>query len=96
MAKASLKDVSKELNKPKVTHSKKQPKLVSQDIGNPNPPKGSRGDFFKTTISLPGEMLAAVKLVSIKRRTAGMKGCDTSSLIREAIAKFLADEGHAC
>lgn len=54
-----------------------------------NAPRGQRSDFLKLTITMPAQMLAAMKAAGMKRKAAGQKDCDTSSLIREAVAAWL-------
>lgn len=58
-----------------------------------NPEIGERGDFLRTTLYLPAEMLEALKIAGVRRRAAGKKNTSTSALIREAVAALLEREG---
>lgn len=53
------------------------------------PARGERGGFYKVTITLPPDMLAALKKLGIERKLKGMKDTDVSSLIREAVSALL-------
>ena len=44
----------------------------------------------QAAITMPVEMLTEVKVLGLRRRAAGQKDTDVSSLFREAMAKFLA------
>jgi len=66
--------------------SASQPKVTIQD---PNPKRGQRGDFLKITITMPAEMLSNLQTLGLRRRVAGQKDTDISSLIREAVADLL-------
>lgn len=52
-------------------------------------PRGERGDFLKTTLTLPAEMLAELRALGMRRKAAKMKDTDTSALVREALTDFL-------
>jgi hypothetical protein len=60
---------------------------------NPNPARGERGDFLKTTLHLPADMMEGLKVLSVRRRAAGIKDSTSSALIREAVAELLEREG---
>jgi len=52
-------------------------------------PRGKRADFIKTTVTLPIELLAELRVFGMKRRAKKMKDTDFSALTREAITEFL-------
>jgi hypothetical protein len=52
-------------------------------------PRGQRADFVKTTVTLPIELLAELRVFGLKRRAKKMKDTDFSALTREAITEFL-------
>lgn len=52
-------------------------------------PRGERGDFLKTTITIPAEMFTELRMLGLKRKAAKQLDTDTSALIREALADFL-------
>ena len=54
-----------------------------------HPPRGERGDFLKTTITISAEMLTDLRALGMRRRSAKQKDTDTSALIREALTDFL-------
>jgi len=58
-------------------------------ITDPNPKRGSRGDFLKITVTVPAKMLTDLKVLGLRRRASGRKDTDVSSLIREAVADLL-------
>ena len=60
---------------------------------DPNPARGERGNFLKTTVHLPGPMMEGLKILSVRRRMAGHKDATSSALIREAVAELLEREG---
>ncbi|MBU0516889.1 MAG: hypothetical protein KJ621_19210 [Proteobacteria bacterium] len=59
-----------------------------------NPAIGERGDFLRVLITMPGEMLAELKALGVQRRMEGQRDSSVSALAREAIADFLAKQGH--
>ena len=59
---------------------------------DPNPPRGERGNFFKMTLTLPPEMVGALRDLGLRRRVEGQKDTSLSALIREAVAELLANE----
>ncbi len=65
--------------------------IVSDKLQNlePNPEIGRRGNFLKVTITIPPEMLGELRNLGLRRRTAGQKNSDISSLVREAVAELL-------
>lgn len=74
--KDSLKEDVKKLSKPSV------PQIE-------HPPRGERADFLKITMTIPGELLAELRALGMKRKLAGQKDTDTSALVREALIEFL-------
>jgi len=52
-------------------------------------PRGERGDFLKTTITISAEMYTELRMLGLKRKAAKQKDTDTSALIREALTDFL-------
>lgn len=54
-----------------------------------HPIRGERGDFLKLTITMPPELVLKLKKHGAERRILGEKDCDTSSLIRSAVKKYL-------
>lgn len=54
-----------------------------------NIPRGERANFLKVTITLPPEMLNALRIEGTRRKAEGQKDTDVSSLIREAVADML-------
>ena len=82
--KARLSQLAKELKDPAPAKPRRKPKTLE-----PNPERGMRGDFLKVAITMPVEMLTQVKVLGLRRRAAGQKDTDVSSLFREAMAEFL-------
>ena len=58
-----------------------------------NPDIGERGDFIKITITLPPEMLEALKVLGVRRKASKQKDTNVSALIREAVADLMEREG---
>jgi len=54
-----------------------------------HPVRGERGDFLKLTITMPPGLVLKLKQHGAERRILGEKNCDTSSLIRSAVTKYL-------
>ena len=54
-----------------------------------DPIRGERGNFLKLTITMPPELVLKLKQHGAKKRIMGEKNCDTSSLIRSAVKKYL-------
>lgn len=54
-----------------------------------HPLRGERGGFLKLTITMPPELVLRLKQHGAERRIMGEKNCDTSSLIRSAVKKYL-------
>ena len=52
-------------------------------------PRGERGDFLKTTITLPAEMFTELRALGMRRKSAKQKDTDTSALVREAVTDLL-------
>lgn len=89
MAKARMSELHKQLkgsdSKPK-QHSKQK---TVESVIEANVPRGERSDFLKLTITMPSDMMTAIKVAGMKRKATGMKDCDTSALIREAVSEWL-------
>jgi len=81
--KAKLSQIHNQLNQ------KVAEKTISKSTQDINPAHGSKGDFFKITVTMSGDMLSALKEFGIKRKMQRKKGADTSSIIREAVQNFL-------
>lgn len=77
--KADKKQKNKTANK-----KEKEPTQMEAHI-----PRGERGDFIKTSITIPCDLLAELRALGMKRKGMKMKDTDTSALIREAIIDFL-------
>ena len=57
-----------------------------------NPDRGDRSHFKKLSITMDPAMLAALKMMGVRRQARGETNTDVSSLIREAVAQFLQRE----
>lgn len=57
----------------------------------PNPTRGERGDFLRVTITLPAELLGALREVGLRRRANGQRDTSVSALVREAAAKLVTE-----
>lgn len=88
MAKASLKQLNKQLSKKESETQASEVFKASTEI-QANIPRGERANFLKITITIPADMLSVLKNIGIKRKASGQKDSDTSSLIREAVAAFI-------
>lgn len=62
---------------------------LDEDESEKQIPRGERGNFLKTTITISAEMLTELRALGMKRKAAKQKDTDTSALIREAIADLL-------
>ncbi len=56
---------------------------------DPNPARGSRGDFEKLTITMPPNMVDALENIRRQRKRTKSGNADLSSIIREAVAFWL-------
>ncbi len=63
--------------------------LESASLTLANIPRGQRGDFQRLTIMVPPAILEQLRIVSAKRKAAGEKNVDVSSLAREALTEWL-------
>ena len=54
-----------------------------------NPERGERGGFLKVTVTLPVDLLTALRTEGLRRRAEGQKDTGVSELIREAVADLL-------
>lgn len=93
---SKIKEGQKKLAEPKVS-PKPKPKTTTKKTAQTTPeeekshyiPRGERGDFLKTTITISAEMLTELRALGMKRKSAKQKDTDTSALIREALTDFL-------
>lgn len=85
--KARISAMNKQLHNPAKEH--KTEKHVQEKEIEANVPRGERANFLKATITLPPEILAALRDVGMKRKSEGQKDTDVSSLIREAVTEWL-------
>ena len=84
--KVSLSQLNKDLHKDSSNAEVKHNPTASLGV---NIPRGERGNFLKCTITLPSQMLSALRIVGMSRKSEGQKDCDVSSLIREAVSVWL-------
>lgn len=90
MSKARLSNLNKQLQETKKTDTKPEKKQRQERTSiEANVPRGERSSFLKLTITMPADMLAALKTVGMQRKAEGMKDCDTSALIREALTQWI-------
>jgi hypothetical protein len=66
--------------------------LIDEKPIEANIPRGQRAEFLKITITMPADMLSALKTTGMKRKATGAKDCDTSALIREAVLEWLSKQ----
>lgn len=59
---------------------------------DPNPGRGGRSDFLKTTVTLPEELLGELQRLGRRRRKAGKPNTTISAILREAAADLLKRE----
>jgi hypothetical protein len=86
--KARLKQLHKQIQEPVIEHRTEKQNRKEKEI-EANIPRGERANFLKATITLPPEILAALRDVGMKRKSEGQKDTDVSSLIREAVTEWL-------
>lgn len=61
-----------------------------EEIGfNVNPERGERSEFLKITITMSHDMLQAIKMFGVEKKSQRKKDCDVSSIIRESVAYYL-------
>jgi hypothetical protein len=70
--------------------SGKTPKPLSGETPNPNPPHGTRGDFVKVSVSLPGAFLEAVGTEALRRKRFKLPNATVGAVLREAVAEWVA------
>jgi|GEM_PF-4446919 len=85
---ATLSDLNKQLKSDKQSKAKPSQEMKVNKVER-NIPRGERSGFLKITITLPPEMLAALRNIGIKRKSEGKIDTDISSLIRESLATFI-------
>jgi hypothetical protein len=85
--KARISKMNKQLHNQSKEH-KTEKELSAKEI-EANVPRGERANFLKATITLPPDLLAALRDVGMKRKSEGQKDTDVSSLIRESVAEWL-------
>jgi hypothetical protein len=86
--KAKLSDLSRKLQQ----HAEKTAPKTKEHPGKgieANAPRGERANFLKITITMPADMLGALKDLGIKRKATGETDTDVSSLIRESVVNLL-------
>ena len=54
-----------------------------------NPKIGERSEFLKITVTMPANMLQAIRTYGLEKRSEGLKDCDVSSIVRQAVAFHL-------
>ena len=62
---------------------------VSAPLSDPNPPYGEKGGFRKVTITLPPEIYELLLIEATRRKIAGEPNRLLSSILREAVTKYL-------
>lgn len=90
MAKARLAQIHQELNKAepiKEPANKVERKPV--EVSDSKIPRGQRAEFLKVTITMPADLLVAIRSIGLDRKATGAKDCDTSSLIREGMTDWI-------
>lgn len=90
MKKARISQLNKELKKEERTTEPKPSNIEA------NAPRGERSNFLKVTITLPIEMLEALRNIGMEKKRRGEKDSDVSSLIREAVAAALSGDRWKC
>jgi predicted DNA-binding protein len=56
---------------------------------DPNPPYGEKGAFRKMTVTVPQEIYERLMRESVRRKIAGEPNQLLSSILREAVTKYL-------
>lgn len=79
----SKKPIAKKETKKKTTPPKKK-KAVEIQI-----PRGERGDFLKTSITISAQLLSDVRALGMRRKANKEKDTDFSALVREALTDLL-------
>jgi hypothetical protein len=62
---------------------------MRQPSVDPNPPYGEKGAFRRVTVTLPPELYEQLVQESARRKIAGQPNQLLSSLLREAVTKYL-------
>lgn len=63
---------------------------------DPNPPYGGKGAFRKITVTVPPEVYERLVQESARRKIAGEPNQLLSALLREAVARYLAEIEKPC
>lgn len=82
--KVSFAELNKELKSAPPIKEQQQTVAIEANL-----PRGERAAFLKISITLPAQMLSALRVIGMQMKEAGEKDSDTSSLIRQAVAEFL-------
>ena len=92
MSKARLQQLNKQLTKEQKptakTETKAKPRTEEKSI-EANIPRGERSSFLKVTITMPAELLSALREEGMRRKAEGLRDTDVSSLIRESVTQWL-------
>ncbi len=62
---------------------------TKQVLTDPNPPYGEKGSFRKLTVTVPQEVYERLVHESARRKIAGAPNQLLSSMMREAVYKYL-------
>jgi transcriptional regulator of met regulon len=63
---------------------------------DPNPPYGEKGAFRKITVTVPPDVYERLVQESARRKIAGEPNQLLSALLREAVARYLAEIERPC
>ncbi len=77
------KPVAKKEDKPKAVKKTKAPKKETHI------PRGERGDFLKTSITISAQLLTDIRALGMERKAKKQKDTDFSALVREALIDLL-------
>lgn len=83
-SKAKLSNMNKQLKEEAPKQKTKKRKAIEANV-----PRGERANFLKITVTMGMDMLVELKQLGLKRKAAGLKDTDVSSLVREAISEML-------
>lgn len=84
---AKMKKMKAEIEAPKPIRTKGTYENTEALVANPA--LGERSDFLKVNLTLPADLLGALKVYGMKRRTIGQKDTSVSCLLREAAIDLL-------
>jgi len=87
MSKARLANLRDELRTPTAPETPEERPAI-----DPNPDRGGRSDFLKTTVTLPEELLGELQRLGRRRRKARKPNTTVSAILREAAADLLKRE----